>query len=62
MDRANMIARLADLDDGTGDLGVIVDQALADDPDATDADVREIILQARADWKAERLYQEQQDR
>jgi hypothetical protein len=44
---ADMCAALVDLDDGTGDLGVIVRQALADDPDATVQDIREIVAEAR---------------
>jgi hypothetical protein len=49
-----LTAELRDIDDGTGDLGVIVRQALADDPDATAADIRAIVAEARADAETER--------
>lgn len=37
---------LSDLDDGTGDLGIVARQALRDDPDATAQDVRAIWCEA----------------
>lgn len=52
--RSALLAELAHLDDGTGDLGVIVDRAIADDPNVTAADVREIVLAARRDAAEER--------
>lgn len=42
--RAAILASLADLDDGTGDLAVIVDQALEDDHQVSAAHVRQIVL------------------
>lgn len=36
-------------DDGTGDLGVIVDCALKDDPSTTAADIAAIVRDARAE-------------
>jgi hypothetical protein len=51
--RHALLSSLADLDDGTGDLGVIVDQAIADDAQVLAADVREIVLAARRDAKVE---------
>jgi hypothetical protein len=47
--RSDMLSFLRSLDDGTGDLGIIIDQALADDPAVTIAAVREIVLEARAE-------------
>lgn len=44
------------VDDGTGDLRVILDTALAADPHVTAAEVAEIVLQAQADWTAELEY------
>ncbi len=41
-------------DDGTGDIRVIVDHALAEDPAATAEDIAEIVREARADAAAER--------
>lgn len=40
-------------DDGTGDLGIIVRQALQDDPGATDEDIAEIVREAREDARRE---------
>jgi len=51
--RADLIVSLRALDDGTGDIGVIVDHALADDPEVTAAAVREIVLEARAEASTE---------
>jgi hypothetical protein len=51
--RADILSTLAGLDDGTGTLGVIVDQALADDPAITAAKVREIVCEAIADARAD---------
>lgn len=50
MTRAQRIAELAAVvgDDGTGDLGVIVDSA---DADATTAELVDIVREARADAK-----------
>lgn len=42
-------------DDGTGDLGIIVRQALNDDPSATVDDIAAIVREAREDAAAERL-------
>lgn len=53
---SEIVARLATLgiaDDGTGDLGIIVRQALTDDPRATAEDIAEIVREARADARAE---------
>lgn len=41
-------------DDGTGDLRVIVDYALRDDPNVTADEVANIVREARADAAAER--------
>jgi hypothetical protein len=41
-------------DDGTGDLGVIVRQALIDDPSATAGGIAEIVREARAEARIER--------
>jgi hypothetical protein len=41
-------------DDGTGDLGVIVDHALAQDPDVAIDDVAQTALEAREDARLER--------
>lgn len=51
--QADLLATLADLDDGTGTLGIVVDQALADDPAVTVASVREIVTAAIQDARAE---------
>lgn len=53
-------AMLADVarqvgDDGTGDLGIIVRQALADDPAATVDDIVTIVREAREDAARERV-------
>lgn len=47
--RSDILSALISLDDGTGTLGIIVDQALADDPAVTVAAVREIVTEAIAD-------------
>jgi hypothetical protein len=49
MDAKTMIAEVAVLvgDDGTDNLGVIVRQALIDDPDATPEDIAAIVRDAR---------------
>lgn len=52
--RADLLAALASHDHGDGCLGIIVDEALAEDPTVTLAAVREIVLQAEADAAAER--------
>lgn len=44
-------------DDGTGDLGIIVRQALSDDANATAESIAEIVREARRDWAAERAHQ-----
>lgn len=46
---ATLLSATADLDDGTGTLGIIVRQALIDDPAVTAAEVREIVETAIAD-------------
>jgi hypothetical protein len=51
--RSAILASLADLDDGTGDLGIIVDQALIDDAQVSAAHVREIVLASRRDATVE---------
>lgn len=51
--RGELIAALADLDDGTGTLGTVVDQALAEDAGATAAQIREIVVEAVADARVE---------
>ena len=48
-----ILADLADLQDGGGNLGVVVRQALADDPAATAADVRAIWAEATRDAEVE---------
>lgn len=40
-------------DDGTGDMGIIVRQALRDNPRTTAEEIAEIIREARADWARE---------
>ena len=52
--RDDLLAALASHDHGDGCLGIIVDEALAEDPTVTLAAVREIVLQAEADAAAER--------
>ncbi|MGQ0834971.1 MAG: hypothetical protein ACT4O5_08660 [Gammaproteobacteria bacterium] len=54
VDPRDVCARLSEYDDGTGDLEIIVRQALKDDPAATDEDIIEIIEEARADAERER--------
>lgn len=49
-----IISALSSLDDGTGTLGIIVRQALVDDPGVTVEEVRAIVQEAIADAKAER--------
>lgn len=49
-----LLAGLAKHDDGAGTLGIIVDQALADDPDVSIAEVAAIVENAIRDAKAER--------
>ena len=51
--RASLLGGLASYDDGTGTLGIIVDQALADDPLVTLEAVREIVVEAIEDAKLE---------
>jgi hypothetical protein len=51
--RSDILSALASLDDGTGTLGIIVDQALADDPAVTVDEVREIVREAKADAQVE---------
>lgn len=41
-------------DDGTGTLGIIIRQALVDDPAATAGDIAEIVREAIADAREER--------
>lgn len=45
--RDDILAALADYDDGTGDLAVIVDHALANDPMATAADIAREVRDVR---------------
>lgn len=55
--RAAMVYEVASLvgyGDGSGDLGIIVEQALTDDPDATAEDIAEIVREARQDAADER--------
>lgn len=47
--RANILAALSSHDHGDGCLGIIVDQALRDDPVATIAAVRQIVIDAEED-------------
>jgi hypothetical protein len=47
--RSDILVALASHDDGSGTLGIIVDQALADDPDVSIQDVREIVIEAEED-------------
>jgi hypothetical protein len=47
------VALLVEDDDGTGDIGIIVRQALRDDPTATARDIAQIVRDARADALAE---------
>lgn len=42
-------------DDGTGDIGLIVRQAIADDPDVTVDEIVEIVRTARSDFAADLL-------
>lgn len=51
--RETLLAGLSKYDDGSGTLGAIVDQALADDPAATLADVRAIVVEAIKDAEIE---------
>jgi hypothetical protein len=51
---SDLLAALSDHDRGDGCLGIIVRQALADDPGATVEDVRAIVLQAEEDARIER--------
>lgn len=52
---SDMLARVSRLvgDDGTGDLGVIVRQALSDDPTTTADAIAEIVAEARRDARIE---------
>ena len=45
----HLCATLSQYDDGTGDLGTIIAQALIDDPDATVEAIAAVIDEARAD-------------
>ena len=56
MTRKERIAELAAVvgNDGTDNLGVIVDHA---DPSATTEELAEIVISAREEWVAERLAQ-----
>lgn len=47
--RAEILSALRSHDHGDGCLGIIVDQALADDPECTIDDVREIVEEAERD-------------
>ncbi len=47
--RSDILTSLSDLDDGTGDLGIIVDQAIAYAPTISDSEVRDYVLDAQAD-------------
>lgn len=47
--RAEILAALTSHDHGDGCLGIIVDEALAENPAVTVAEVREIVLQAERD-------------
>lgn len=42
--------------DGSGDIGIIVRQALRDDPHVTVAEIVAIVRQARTEWAAERRH------
>lgn len=55
-DIRDMIAAVETItgDDGTGDLGIIVRQALRDDPAATAEDIAAIVVDARADARRDR--------
>jgi hypothetical protein len=44
-------------DDGSGDLRVIVEQALRDDPSVTAEAIAEIVGEARAEWAVERAHE-----
>ena len=52
----DLIAEVARLvgDDGTGDLGIIVRQAVADDPSCKPAEIADIVRDAREEAAAER--------
>lgn len=50
--RAEILSALSAHDRGDGCLGIIVDQALADDPNCTVDDVRAIVLEAESDAPA----------
>ncbi|HKA75336.1 MAG TPA: hypothetical protein VKE26_26270 [Xanthobacteraceae bacterium] len=50
----DLCAELARYDDGTGDLGIIIAQALVDDPQATATAIAAIIDEARAEWAQEK--------
>jgi hypothetical protein len=52
--RNDLLSALSDLDDGTGTLGIIVDQALADDPNVSEDTVRAIVVESIEDAKVER--------
>lgn len=49
-----LLAALADLNDGTGDLGQTIRDVLRDDPAATAEDIREVVEEAIRDAKRER--------
>ena len=50
---AEILADLCDLDDGTGTIGIIIRQAISDDPSVTTETVREIVREAITDAATE---------
>lgn len=50
----DLVAELSAIDTGDGTLGIVIRQALADDPRATADNIREIWAEATADAAAER--------
>lgn len=51
--RRNLLAALSSYDDGSGTLGIVVDQALRDDPEVTRAEIAAILDEAIADAATE---------
>jgi hypothetical protein len=60
--RADLLAELADLGDGTDTLGVVIDHALRDDPAVTAEDIRAIWAEATDDARIERALFPPKDR
>lgn len=49
-------------DDGSGDIGVITEHALRDDPQVTLADLVDIVREAREEYALERDYENREEK